>query len=207
MLSTSGVNTAPTSLATARDDDLAVGRGKTYGIMFDVESAAGVSPSSSLAIVGMDLYLADVTLPTHFEVWTKPGSWQDSDAAVARLGAPENRPAADYLAGFRRVSHGTLPERAPASSSQFTKVPFRDVVLAGGEGVRQAFWITLSDNLLLFRSRQSHGGSGRTVQASNAELRVFLGMAVRTYPLELADPASDFWNDAGFLGRIWTKLV
>ena len=34
---------------------------------------------------------------------------------------------------------------------------------------------------------------------------VFYGAAVRAYPLELADPVTDFWYNAGFLGRLWYK--
>ena len=173
-------------------DGTTTGRGKSYGILFDVET----SPSaSSLVIAGMDLYL-DTYIDTHYEIWTKSGSWQDVNVANP-----------DYFAGFRQVSHGKITGKG---ASDFTKIAlrdFEDVEIQVGQ--RQAFWVTLSDNKLVFKSYEEEGISrhemGSVVQAGKDEFKVFYGAAVRAYPLELADPVTDFWNNAGFLGRLWYK--
>ena len=195
------MNNTLTSLVTASGDDLVTGLGKSYGILFDVETTP---TSSSLVIAGMDLYLVDTTLSTHYEIWTKTGSWEDIAVLTTK--------PADYLTGFHKVSHGTITSKRAASDfSKISLQEFQDVEILGG-GTRQAFYITLSDNLLLFKSYETPHGlvSSRhemasIVQASNTALQVYYGAAVRAYPLELADPTTDFWDNAGFVGRIWTK--
>jgi len=181
------------SLVTVSDNNMSAGRGKSYGILFDVETTPS---ASSLVIAGMDLYL-ETTSPTHIEVWTKAGSWQDVNDANP-----------DYSAGFRQVFHGSITGKG---ASDFTKIAlrdFQDVEIQGGH--RQAFWVTLSDNNLVFKSHEGEGISRHEmeksiVQTSSEEFNVFYGAAVRAYPLELADPETDFWFNAGFLGRLWYK--
>lgn len=166
--------------------------GKSYGILFDLENTAS---AFSFEIKGIDLVLA-TTSPTHYEIWSKEGSWQDV------IG--ENP---DYFEGFRLVSHGTI---AGLGESKFTDISlheFHDVEIQSGH--RRSFWITLSDDNLVFQNYEQQGISRHElesiVQESHEELRVYFGAAVRAYPLELADPATDFWYNAGFLGRIWFK--
>lgn len=176
------------SFVTVTDIDVTTGRGKSYGVLFDIEATL-----SSLVIAGMDLYL-DTTSPTHYETWTKQGSWQ--------LVENENP---DYFEGFHQVSHGSITGNGP---SEFTKIEikdFREVNIEGGQ--RQAFWVTLSDNNLIFKNNEGEGVSrheiGSVVQAASEAFNVYFGAAVRAYPLENADPMTDFWYNAGFLGRIW----
>eukprot|EP00585_Thalassiosira_rotula_P017978 CAMPEP_0196207830 /NCGR_PEP_ID=MMETSP0912-20130531/8665_1 /TAXON_ID=49265 /ORGANISM="Thalassiosira rotula, Strain GSO102" /LENGTH=367 /DNA_ID=CAMNT_0041482549 /DNA_START=134 /DNA_END=1234 /DNA_ORIENTATION=+ len=216
---TTDTGSALTSLTTVSGNDLATGRGKSYGILFDVEATPSLSHSSSAVIAGMDLCVTDTTLSTHYEIWTKNGSWQENIALTTE-------PAA-YLAGFRKVSNGSIPGKKKGGGSAqhsgvFSTIPlgeFQDVKIKGG-GARQAFWITLSDDILMFQSyadEESIEGEsivgkivsrhdmkrGGIVQALSAELRIYYGAAVRAYPLKLADAATDFWDNAGFLGRIW----
>ncbi|KAL3773624.1 hypothetical protein ACHAW5_008211 [Stephanodiscus triporus] len=182
------------SFVTVTDIDVTTGRGKSYGVLFDIEATQTLS---SLVIAGMDLYL-DKTSPTHYEIWTKQGSWQ--------LMENEN---SDYFEGFHQVSHGSITGKGP---SEFTKIEIKDfheVNIEGGQ--RQAFWVTLSDNNLIFKNNEGEGVSrheiGSVVQAASEAFNVYFGAAVRAYPLENADPMTDFWYNAGFLGRVWYKAI
>lgn len=179
---------------TVSDIDVTTGRGKSYGVLFDVKSTV---TSLLLVIVGMDLYL-DTTSPIHYEIWTKGGSWQIL-----------NNEDPDYFEGFRQVSHGSIVGRGPSEFTAIEIQDFRDVYIEAGQ--RQAFWVTLSDNDLIFKNNEGEGVSRHeirsVVQASSEEFEVYFGAAVRAYPLENADPMTDFWYNAGFLGRVWYKTI
>jgi hypothetical protein len=179
---------------TVPNINVATGRGKSYGVLFDIEAARIYS---SLVIAGMDLYL-DTTSSTHYEIWTKRGSWQ-----VVKSSDP------DYFEGFRQVSHGLITGRGPSEFTRIKIEDFQDVDIEGGQ--RQAFWVTLSDNNLIFKNREGDGISRHeiesVIQASTDDFGVFFGAAVRAYPLENADPMTDFWYNAGFLGRVWYKTI
>lgn len=170
------------------------GRGKSYGILFDVESIAS---ASTFSIKGMDLVLA-TTASTHYEIWWKKGSWQDV------IG---DNP--DYFEGFRLVSHGSITGEGSSKFTEISLEDFHDVEFEGGS--RHAFWVTLSDDNLVFQNYEGEGISRHemesVVQASCKEFNIFYGAAVRAYPLELADPITDFWYNAGFLGRVWYKEI
>ena len=188
---TTSVNSL-TSLVTVPSDGVTTGRGKSYGILFDVEVKG---EASSVVISGMDMYLD--TTSTHYEVWTKQGSWQDVDNV--------NNP--EYFAGFRYIAHGSITGKG---ASDFTKIPlsdFKDVEIQGGH--RQAFYVTLNDDNLVFQSYEGEGISrhemASVVQAEQDDLVIYYGAAVREYPLSLADPMTDMWFNAGFLGRLWHK--
>lgn len=185
------------SLVTVSGDGDTTNRGKSYGILFDVKTPSG---GPSIVISGMDLYL-DTTSQTHYEIWTKGGSWQD---------VADSNP--DYSAGFRRVSGGQIAGRGASDFTRIALRDFEDVKVQGG-GYRQAFYLTLSDDRLVFRSNVGEGMSRHemseadVVQASAADGRVdvYYGAAVRAYPLERAVPETDFWYNAGFLGRVWYR--
>jgi len=206
---TSSNSNSITSLVTASGDASTTGQGKSFGILFDIETSQNLHPFSSMFIVNMDLYVVDTTndLPIHYEIWTKPGSWQDNN-----MSAPTTNPE-DYLSGFRKVSHGTISKGESSYLDDFSVISLKEFQLVQilGAGTRQAFWVTLSDNVLLFQNYEtadgiaSTDGLGSIVQASNKELQVYYGTAVRAYPLDLADPSTDFRDNAGFMGRIWTK--
>ncbi|KAL7537674.1 hypothetical protein ACHAWF_005867 [Thalassiosira exigua] len=192
-------NTVPTTSINALSslvtlpDAVTTKFSKSFGILFDIEtSSSGKLP---LVIAGMDMYL-DSTNSVHYEVWSKPGSWQDIDATNPQ-----------YFKDFRQVSHGTVIGKG---SADFTKIPLRDFQSVEIRGSRQAFYVTLSDDDMVFESYEGDG-IGRhemaaAVQASvEGTFQVYYGTAVRDYPLDRADPATDFWNNAGFLGRIWYR--
>lgn len=169
------------------------GSGKSYGILFDIETA------TSVVIAGMELVLS-TTSPTYYEIWSKEGSWQDV-----------NVDEPNYFEGFRKVSHGSIDGQG---ASEFSFIPlheFQDIVMEGGG--RHAFWVTLSDDHLAFINYDDEEGTvsrhemESDVQISSDELNVLYGAAVRAYSLEYADPATDFWYNAGFLGRIWYKEI
>eukprot|EP00584_Thalassiosira_punctigera_P005079 CAMPEP_0172535032 /NCGR_PEP_ID=MMETSP1067-20121228/7206_1 /TAXON_ID=265564 ORGANISM="Thalassiosira punctigera, Strain Tpunct2005C2" /NCGR_SAMPLE_ID=MMETSP1067 /ASSEMBLY_ACC=CAM_ASM_000444 /LENGTH=1050 /DNA_ID=CAMNT_0013319923 /DNA_START=217 /DNA_END=3369 /DNA_ORIENTATION=+ len=208
---TVNANNTLTSLITASIDDSRLEKGKSYGIIFDVEIAPSMSPSSSPVIIaGMDFYLIhDTTLPIHYEVWTKSGSWQDGIS----------KRTTDYLSEFRQVSKGIITtERGAGALDNFLMISlpeFQEVKIPR-RATRCAFYVTLSDDLLLFESYEGkRGGTDggiidrhemeSIVQASSAALNVYYGSAIRAYPLELADLTTDFWDNAGFLGRVWTR--
>lgn len=148
----------------------------------------------------MDLFL-DTISPIHYEIWTKEGSWQDVKGTNA-----------GYFTGFRQVSHGSITGSGPSEFTTITPGDFQNVEVKGGQ--RQAFWVTSRDNSLIYKSYEAAGvgrhemtGGGNIIQVSSEEknFNVFYGTAVREYPLELADPETDFWYNAGFLGRLWYK--
>lgn len=177
------------SLVTVSGVSTPTAHKKAYGILFSVACAA------SLAIAGMDLYL-DTYAETDFQIWTKPGSWQDVDAADP-----------DYFSGFRQISHGRILGNGASDFARVSLQDFADVEIKAGK--QQAFYVTLTDNKLVFENYEGEGMSrhemGSAVQAETDEFKVFYGTAVREYPLELADPVTDFWYNAGFLGRLWYK--
>ena len=78
------------SLATVPPDRSDAGRGKAYGMLFSVECTV------PLIVTGMDLYI-DGRAETRFQIWTKPGSWNDVDDTDS-----------DYFSGFRQISHGSI---------------------------------------------------------------------------------------------------
>jgi hypothetical protein len=173
------------------------GLSKSYGILFDVTNT---DPSLQLVISGMDLSL-DTTKTTHFEVWTKIGTWQDSHL--------DSMMDPDYLSGFQRVGHGSVEG---AGSKELTKLltkDFRDVTIPPTQN--RAFYVTLNDDALLYKRGEGadhhHMANGDVVLVQNDGVAVHYGAAVRAYPLELADPMTDFWNNAGFVGRLWYRRV
>ena len=182
------------SLVTVEGDAMSESRGKSYGILFDVE----INPSvSSLTISGMDLYL-DTNALTHYEIWSKIGSWQDVN----------NNSNPDYFEGFARISHGSVTGKGSAEFTRIALGDFHDISLQGGQ--RQAFYVTLSDDNLVFTNYEGDGISRHElspglIQKSTDIINVFYGAAVRAYPLEKADPMTDFWYNSGFLGRFWYK--
>ena len=185
------------SLVTVSSDGKSASRGKSYGIMFDVEASPSPSP---IIIAGMDLFL-DTEKTSHFEIWTKDRSWQD--AQNSHEGNPE------YARGFRQVAHGRITGNG---ESDFTKIAlrnFQDIEVQGGH--IQAFWVTLSDDNMIFESYQGEGITrhemANVIQAEKNGLKVYYGAAIRAYPLELADPVTDYWYNSGFLGRLWYKTA
>ena len=192
------------------DGDDMTNRGKSFGILFDVQTPSGGSGLTSVVISGMDLYLDMTTSKTHYEIWTKGGSWRDVVAV------DDENQITDYSVGFRRVSSGHIT--GGGASSGLTRIDigdFEDVRVPVG-GYRQAFYVTLSNDRLVFRSNVGEEGVtiGRpemldedVVQASavDGSMDVYYGAAVRAYPLETAVPETDFWYNAGFLGRVWYR--
>ena len=182
------------SLVTASGDALRRGQSKSYGILFDIETTPTSSPTT---ISGMDFYI-DASTPVRYEIYTKEGSWQEKTNAENEM----------YQNGFKQVSQGTATGRG---ASEYTKIPlrdFKDVEVKGG-GSRQAFYVTMSDDILISKTYEGNGVSRHEMKtivlSSNEEFTVFYGAAVRDYPLDRADPATDFWYNSGFLGRIWYK--
>jgi len=201
------------SFATASGVDLTLGLNKAYGILFNLKLNPDVS---SLSIAGMDLYL-DTTSHVHYEVWAKPGLWQTVD--------DEANP--NYMKDFYPVSHGTIQGKGlctPTSTKtcDFATIPIRDfqkVAMLAANIKRLAVYVTLdSDDLIvkdhpgdgseegdLFNDGEDEAMDHSLVQASNPAFRVFYGASVLTYPLQVADPATDFRYNKGFLGRIWYR--
>ncbi|EED88621.1 predicted protein [Thalassiosira pseudonana CCMP1335] len=142
---------SPLSLSTTTVVDVTEVSSKSFGILFDVDAKT----TSSLVLSGVDLNICTASLKaaSHYEVWSKRGSWEDVDEARQ-----------DYFEGFSQLSH-------------------------------------------VFRS--SEGGPFRhemkrnIVQASNTDLNVYYGAAVLKYPLQTADVETDFFDNAGFVGKVW----
>ncbi|EJK54764.1 hypothetical protein THAOC_25581, partial [Thalassiosira oceanica] len=182
------------SLVTASGDALRRGQSKSYGILFDIATTPTSSPTT---ISGMDFYI-DASSPVRYEIYTKEGSWQEETNVENEM----------YKIGFKQISQGTATGRG---ASEYTKIPlrdFKDVEMKGG-GSRQAFYVTMSDDILISKTYEGNG-VGRhemktIVLSSNEELTIFYGAAVRDYPLDRADPVTDFWYNSGFLGRVWYK--
>ena len=170
--------------------------------MFDVEIHSNVTSS---VVAGMDLYL-DTTSSTQYEVWAKPGSWQNVD---------KKNP--EYFKGFHQVSHGTIEGKGMCTTNSikscaFSTIPiqdFQDVTLAKGGARRAAFYVTLNTDSMLLQNREasSKNEMANIIQSSNAEIQVLYGVGVLTYPLQFADPVTDFHKNKGFLGRLWYKEV
>ncbi|KAL7462789.1 hypothetical protein ACHAXS_003164 [Conticribra weissflogii] len=71
----------------------------------------------------------------------------------------------------------------------------------GGERIRKiTFWVTLTTNGLIVQDGE--GEEDGAVQSSDENLTVYFGESVHVYPLQLADPQTDFHEKKGFIGRL-----
>ena len=177
----------------AADDLLASSGGSSHGVLFDVRVRANLT---SVTIVGMDV-LIEPTRPIAYEIWTKPGSWQD--VPVAAAGARR-----DYRAGFQLVSNGTVDGQGISALAPLDG--FASIEVPGD--ARQAFWVTLQEDGLRF---QNFGPAAKLVDggiavASSPHLDVLYGTAVSAYPLEDAD-SEHFLDHRGFLGTIFYTVT
>lgn len=178
---------SPLSLSTTTVVDVTEVSSKSFGILFDVDAKT----TSSLVLSGVDLNIctASLTAASHYEVWSKRGSWEDVDEARQ-----------DYFEGFSQLSHGAITTK---ESCDIASLKFNASIPKEG----LALYITLTSNDLVFRS--SEGGPFRhemkrnIVQASNTDLNVYYGAAVLKYPLQTADVETDFFDNAGFVGKVW----
>jgi len=179
-----------TTLITASGTDLVHDISKAYGILFDIETGL------DLIITSIELYL-DTAFPAHYEVHTKENSWKESE----------------LLSGFRQISHGNIIGGGVChdeNSCTFARVQDFEPLLMQGKS-RQSFYITLTTDDLVYHHYSSYGDPGMidytdVIQASSPELTLYLGSAVLTYPLTLADPATDF-RPGGFIGKLTYEIV
>jgi len=175
------------SLTTSRGEALVSGISKSYGIVFDVESLVG-----SVTITGMDLYL-DTSFASRYEVWLADVSWRDG-------------------AEFVEIAHGTIEGTGVChdvhlDNCTFAPIPreeFNSVRITGGE--KKTFWVTLRDDDLVSHNHQERKGLDckdvEAIYASNTEVNVFYGTSILTYPIQLADPETDYRCGRGFIGKI-----
>ncbi len=188
------------SLTTTTGEALVTGISKSYGIVFDIESLV-----PSLTVTGMDLYL-DTSFSSRYEVWMAQGSWRDG-------------------AEFVEIAHGTIDGTGVChdvhlDNCEFAPIPgdeFDTTTIYAGE--RKSFWVTLRDDDLVshnlfvgheqnnrFVSQQDNLEDADTVYATNTEMNVYYGTAILRYPIQLADPLTDYRSSRGFIGRIRYKV-
>ncbi len=175
------------SFTTLHGEALVSGISKSYGIVFDVESLV-----DSLTITGMDLYL-DTSFASRYEVWSAHGSWRDG-------------------AEFVEIAHGTVEGTGVChdvhlDNCAFAPIPrdeFNSVRITGGQ--KASFWVTLRDDDLVSHNDQEQNGldceDEDALYASNEEMNVFYGTSILTYPIQLADPETDYRCGRGFIGKI-----
>jgi len=184
------------SLTTTHGEALVSGISKSYGIVFDVESRV-----ASLTITGMDLYL-DTSFSSRYEVWLAQGSWKDG-------------------AEFVEIAHGTIDGTGVChdvhlDNCEFAPIPsdeFDSTTITIGQ--RKSFWVTLRDDDLVSRNRfvshdQDYGIDLKgvdAVYATNTEMNVYYGTSILTYPIQLADPETEYRSGRGFIGKIRYKVV
>lgn len=179
-------NTNSTGLMTSSGADLVYDISKAYGILFDLET--GESP---LTVVSMELYL-DTSFLAHYEIHTKEGSWKGKG---------------NDLSGFRQVSHGSITgmgvcqQEDNCTLATISSEEFQPILLPSMS--RHSFYVTLTTDDLIYQHLADSGGINYddVEQASDSELTVYKGAAVLKYPLELADPTTDF-RPGGFIGRL-----
>lgn len=182
-IASSDISTSPpsASLMTTNGIDLVNGISKSYGIVFDIESLVG-----SLTVTGTDLYL-DTVFASRFEVWVN-----GSD-------------------GFVEIAHGSLIGTGVChdihlDTCTFAPIPtdaFNSVTIEGGE--KRTFWVTLRDDDLVSHNRDA--GEQNEIYATNGEMNVYYGSSILNYPIQLADPETDYRSGRGFIGRIRYKVT
>lgn len=223
--SSTTTHSIPTSLTTVPNQEMpSLKTSKAYGILFEVETFRNSNP---IAITGMDLYLLDINKQSstaHYEVWYKKGSWRESDYGDGRGGVSNK--------GFRKVSHGEVVGAGGCSRQNdgsddgcvFSSIPeedFESIILGGkevdsdveygggtdgGESFRRiTFWVTLTTNGLIVQDGEVD--EDEVIQSSNQDLTVYFGESVHVYPLQLADPQTDFHEKKGFIGRLRYKEI
>lgn len=186
-------NVNTTTLITASGSDLVHDISKAFGILFHVQTQ-----DMPLIITSIELYL-DTAFPAHYEVHTKDNSWKESE----------------LVSGFRQISHGNIIGGGVCrdeNNCTFARIPSEDIEpLLVPRKSRQSFYVTLTTDDLVYHHYSSYGNIGMIdyvdeIQASSPELTVFLGSAVLTYPLTLADPATDF-RPGGFVGKLIYEIA
>ena len=184
-------NINASSLTTSSGSNLIRDISKAYGIIFDVQAK-----SMPLTITAVELYL-DTSFPTRYEVHVKDGSWKSSDV----------------LSDFYQISHGNIVGAGVCQNQNnctFARVPSEDFhSLFLSSNSRQSFYVTLTtDDLVYQHIPQESGGIdfNDIVQAEDDVLIAYLGASVLVYPLEVADPATDF-RQGGFIGRLIYEVV
>jgi hypothetical protein len=172
------------SFTTASGSSLFADAGKSYGMIFDIQTNQNIS---SVLIVGMEL-LVYVNNYVDYEVWTAKGSWRE-------LNVTKDVP---MLSSFDLVANGTLLGRGVCESCGFSSIPlaeFGDVLIDGAKTV-QSFYITLSSDSLVFK-----GGS--EVTQSCDSFVVSGGSAVLAYPMKTIEPTLDLSDNKAFVGVIY----
>jgi len=187
------------SLQTSSGENLITGISKSYGIIFDVQIGLGLS---YLKITGMELYL-DTVFSSHYEVWTKKGSWKDSNGMYSDWAEELHEVAHGIIsgAGACQPSHAGNCTFAPIATDEFESI---EII---GERSRQSFYVTLTTDDLIsqnyIRDSERLRLMDDVLYSSSAELDIFYGASILQFPLSLADPDTDFRLGRGFMGKIW----
>ncbi len=180
-------------MQTVRNINALSGISKSHGLLFDIETNANIS---SLNVVSMEL-LIDSQGPIEYEIWTKKGSRHELD-----LTDP------NFYTAFYKVSEGIINASGVCETCGFSPIPldqFQDVLIEGWR-TRQAFWISLKQNSLVFqeyKEEQEIRDLQVISQIAIPEFEVYYGTAVLYEPINMVNPRQDFRGVMGFLGKIW----
>jgi len=181
------------SMQTVRSINTLSGISKSHGLLFDIETNSNIS---SLNIVSMEL-LIDSQGPIEYEIWTMKGSRHELD-----LTDP------NFFTAFYKVSEGILNANGVCETCGFSSIPldqFQDVLIEGWR-TRQAFWISLKQNTLIFQEYEDEKESHNLQvisQFATPEFEIYYGTAVLFEPINVVNPKLDFRGVMGFLGKIW----
>lgn len=180
-------------MQTVRSINTLSGISKSHGLLFDIETNSNIS---SLNVVSMEL-LIDSQGPIEYEIWTMNGSRHELD-----LTDP------NFFTAFYKVSEGILNASGVCETCGFSSIPldqFQDVLIEGWR-TRQAFWISLKQNTLVFQEYEDQKESHNLQvisQVATPEFEIYYGTAVLFEPINMVNPKLDFRGVMGFLGKIW----
>ena len=196
--STANSSDSTMSLVISVGNSLVSGISKSHSIMFDIQAHTEIT---SLEIIGMDIYL-DTSFAAHYEVWTKKGSWKNANGKYSQNSYD-----------FFEIAHGIIIGTGVCHAARkenciFATIPkdeFETVTILGGE--RQSFFVTLTTDDLVSQDQEHSQHKLEDVMCFSSHLDVFYGASVLAYPLELADPETDFRYGRGFIGKIWYQVT
>jgi len=180
-------------LQTGRGTDLYVNTARSYGNMFEIKTK---TDAETVMIKGLSFYTAIVE-QVSYEVYSKEGSW---------IGHEGQLDSFDKVAEGQIRSQGSCnAETAANCDSYFLQIPFdrfTQVAVRGGGGSR-SFYITLTNNSIMYKRSTYSEEGGFRLQAETQDIEIYDGAGVTMYPFSEATEDSHYIKPRGFLGQIW----
>jgi len=174
------------TIVTGSSQDLQLGGTTTssYGYLFNLRT----KPTSPVVQITSLEFYTESTQSVNYEVWTREGSFKDFKGSYE---------------GWTLIAEGSVEGRGLGRYTQIPDDTFTPVSIRGGGGEdgTRAFYITLDSKELIYKLGNGPD-SDVDVHASSAELEVYEGEGVLTYPFPAVAEISYYRYPRQYLGTI-----